>query len=262
MKKEIITVLCFTLSSISCFSQEPPDRVSLYFINNLKQKIHPQIHVVGSNIGYNKDRRRLEVTTSAFDIDSSLKIVVSQNDSWRAVDRWTFVNSELYFITSPTGNHSLDAEVKIIAEYEKKKMVLLFVGGGYSNFGTFDMKRRIEFQAGTFLYFNLLRDGKDSIIRMNVPENFSMISDTLPINIDTLKNFQGKVSEKLLPFEQVLEYNQRYFNDKMYMGFLFENCVPIGFAWIEDKNKQIIMFNKQFIRYLKEYYQQHSICTY
>lgn len=254
MIKKIIVAILLLLLYYQGFSQEPAEAISFCFINNLKKNIYPELQIIGKKIDYNRKNKKLKVRTDTIKINALLQMTSNQNDRWMQID------TTGYKITSPNNNHYLDEEIKVIAVYDKKQMTILFVGQGMANYVWQEMNR-IEFEEGNFIY--VAGFGSTSVIKLRLPKELEMLSSKSSIahHIDPLKNLQGVTNHgQLLPIAEVLEFNDQHNGMKLYNGFLFEGCMLIGFVWLDDKNKQIVLFNKPFIDFFKKNNLYYSGC--
>lgn len=276
MKNRSVVVSFFLFLTALGFSQEPPEMLNFRFVDSVGEIIYPDIKIVEINI---VPARR---TKSSEDFDC-LKIerdtieVVSLPKDYN--NRWMRIDSSGYFFAPITGDfHFLGEEIKITAKYNGKVMTITFLGQGMNNFGCWasDMNVKslldISFEEGDFLYSKIrttkrirLNDGTRiqhsslELFKGKISQDFKMIDNL--VKIDSINTFNGQTSEgELLPIDKLLDFHKEYFGESTYIGFLFENNIPIGYCLIINSIvKDAFLFNPEYQKLVKKYYRQHGI---
>jgi len=274
MKNTFVTISFLFFLTGLCFSQEPPEMLNFRFVDSTGKIIYPYLKIIETNIipsrrtKNSKDFDYLKIERDTLEVVGLTK---DYNHHWMRID------STGYFFAPMTEDyHYLGEEIRITGKYNGKVMTITFLGQGMENFGCWasDMSSKslfdISFEEGNFLYFKTrttkgisLHDSTSApnisskLYKGRISKDFRMIDNL--IKIDSIHTFRGQTYQsELLPINELLDFNNEYYGEPTYIGFLFEKNIPVGYCLINNEITKAVLFNLRYQKLIKKYYHQHG----
>lgn len=257
MKKHICTLLALVMATMNLFAQEPPEYLDFIFKDINGQTVFPDITIIENNVklDFNEEKLVIQSDTVTINFQDRLNHTAYQykNDSGDLISR----------IASIHYDHFLGEEIIMIAQYKEKVMHITFFGQSMRNFGIwqsgFESQKPnvITFQEGTYLYtasglkINGTTDDTRTLTTWNTQKQI----------FNTDKTAEGKATWNTSDYDGINNWNELKTlqsilknNENTYLGFLFQNNVPVAYGYIKDDFHHIIYLNKRMIKQLKKYY--------
>lgn len=253
--KKITIILILLIGVENLFSQEPPEYIDYVFRDSLGNTIYPDLTIIENNVIYDFKKDSLFIESDTLRVEFKEK---NANFGYHIINKKNDIISRTSTITY---NHYLGEEIIFIAKYDHKTMKIKFFGQGMNNFGVWESGYElsdpaiIDFKEGSFLYYSSGFTKNQTLIQKRqliewknnydfFDPNKSKIEKT---TLDLINNCGVSNRKELISLDSLLKNNE----DKIYLGYIFKNNIPIGYGIVKGDDSKIIYFRKKIIKHIK-----------